>query len=36
MFKCQSVLLSQVIGFRGTATYVAPLEIIGEDQEEGR
>ena len=35
MFKCQTVLLSQMTGFRGTATYVVPLEIIGEDQEEG-
>ena len=24
MFKCQSVLLSQVIGFCGTATYLKP------------
>ena len=30
MFKCQTVLLSQMTGFRGTATYVAPLEIIGK------
>ena len=37
MFKCQSVLLSQMIGFRGTATYKVYLasELFGEVFEHG-
>ena len=37
MFKCQSVLLSQMIGFRGTATFIVYLasKLFGEVFEHG-